>query len=134
MDLIKFLKILTDKKRVRILNLLSEREMCVCELTGVLRASQPLISHHLSVLKKAKIIKSRKIGYWTYFFLNRKGIGNLKNKILSAVLDEFRTNSLALQDLNRYNLCKSSEDKTKCFLSGYPKLCPHKKIKLNGKE
>ncbi len=130
MDLIKFIKLLTDKKRLRILNLLRENEMCVCELSGVLRVSQPLISHHLSTLKNSGMIKSRKIGYWSYFSLNLEGLSELKRSILEAVLKEFEKDSLAIQDLKRYNTCKSRSDKTKCFSINKPKICPHARIKI----
>jgi|YNPNPStandDraft_1061719.scaffolds.fasta_scaffold136260_2 ArsR family transcriptional regulator len=138
MDLIKFIKILTDKKRLRILNLLRENEMCVCELCGVLRVSQPLISHHLSTLKESGMIKSRKIGYWSYFSLNLEGLSELKRNILEAVLKEFQKDPSAIQDLKRYNACKSRPDKTKCFSLSKPKICPHTRIDiksiLEGKE
>ncbi len=130
MDLIKFIKILTDKKRLRILNLLKENEMCVCELSGVLRASQPLISHHLSVLKNSGMIKSRKIGYWSYFSLNPEGLGELKRNILETVLKEFQKDSYAVQDLKRYNTCKSRTNKTMCFSMSKPKICPHTRIQI----
>lgn len=130
MDLIKFIKILTDKKRLRILNLLRENEMCVCELSGVLRVSQPLISHHLSVLKASGMIKSRKIGYWSYFSLNPEGLNTLKKEILETVLKEFQKDSSAILDLKRYHACKSRTDKTVCFSLSKPKLCPHGRVEI----
>lgn len=130
MDLIKFIKILTDKKRLRILNLLKENEMCVCELSGILRASQPLISHHLSVLKNSGMIKSRKIGYWSYFSLNLEGLNKLKRNILEAILKELQKDSYAIQDLKRYQVCKSRTDKTMCFSMSKPKICPHTRIQI----
>lgn len=130
MDLINFIKILTDKRRLRILNLLRENEMCVCELSGVLRTSQPLISHHLSVLKKSGMIKSRKIGYWSYFSVDWEELGDLKREILKTVLKEFQKDFSAIQDLKRYNACKSRTDKSICFSLSKPKLCPHGRIQL----
>lgn len=130
MDLINFIKVLTDKRRLRIINLLKENEMCVCELCGVLATSQPLISHHLSVLKRMKMIKSRKIGYWSYFSINWEGLEGLKREILEAVLMEFQKDFSAIQDLKRYNSCKSGTKKSTCSSLSKPKLCPHEMIQL----
>ncbi len=130
MDLINFIKVLTDRKRLRILNLLRENEMCVCELSGVLRVSQPLISHHLAVLKKSGMIKSRKIGYWSYFTLNQEDLGELKREILESVLKEFQKDSSAIQDLKRYNACKSRTDRSVCFSLSKTKLCPHGRVQI----
>ena len=57
---------LSDATRLRILNLLSEGELCVCDLMEVLDMPQSTISRHLSYLRNAGWIDSRKSGRWNY--------------------------------------------------------------------
>ena len=60
---------LTDENRVRILMALRDREMCVCQVTGFLDLSPSTTSKHLSILKQARLIESRKKGKWVYYRL-----------------------------------------------------------------
>jgi ArsR family transcriptional regulator len=60
---------LADPTRLRLLNLLSEQEMCVCYFTEVLRAPQPKISRHLAYLRRAGIVASRRDGKWMHYKL-----------------------------------------------------------------
>lgn len=64
---------LSDKNRLRILKLLEQKSMCVCELTHVLGIRQPSVSRHLRKLKEANLIDSRQEGLWNEYFINRKG-------------------------------------------------------------
>lgn len=65
----KFFKALGEPTRIKILKLLAEREMCVCELMDVLEMNQPRISQHLRVLKEAGVLKERKQAQWIYYSL-----------------------------------------------------------------
>jgi ArsR family transcriptional regulator len=60
---------LADRTRLRLLNLMSEQEMCVCYFTEVLRAPQPKISRHLAYLRKAGIVSARRDGKWMHYKL-----------------------------------------------------------------
>lgn len=64
-------KVLGDKTRLRIIGLLKERELCVCDLTEVLKISQPGVSQHMRRLKQIGFVKERKEGQWVYYSLNR---------------------------------------------------------------
>ena len=61
-------KVFSDKNRLRIISLLSNRKMCVCELAFVLGVTQPSISRHLKKMKKAGIVQDEKDGFWTNYF------------------------------------------------------------------
>jgi DNA-binding transcriptional ArsR family regulator len=74
----KFFKALSDEKRIRILKLLTVREMCVCELMVALNVTQPNLSHHLKILENQGFVNRRKEGKWAYYSLtNSKAIENL---------------------------------------------------------
>ena len=81
------LKALADPLRWSIVVALAEEELCVCHLTEDLGARQPLISHHLRVLRDAGIVESEKWRYWTYYRLRADAIGELTDLVatLAAV-------------------------------------------------
>ncbi len=58
-----------DRTRLRILNLLTPGELCVCDLVRVLGHSQPKISRHLAYLRKAGLVTARKEGLWMHYSL-----------------------------------------------------------------
>lgn len=74
-------KALADISRLKILKLLREGELCACELTIALSSSQSTVSHHLSVLKNAGLIKERKEGKWSYFRLSEGAVIELLNQV-----------------------------------------------------
>lgn len=64
---------LSDPTRLRILALLgSQEEVCVCELTGALGCSQPMISRHLAHLRAAGVVSDRRAGAWIHYRLSPK--------------------------------------------------------------
>ncbi len=64
-------KALGEPTRLKIIKLLAERELCVCDLEEVMQISQPRVSQHLKVLKHAGLVNERKEGQRTICSLNR---------------------------------------------------------------
>jgi len=60
-------KALSDETRLRILKLLENGELCVCDIVAALDMIQPKISFHLGVLKEARLIKDRRQGKWIHY-------------------------------------------------------------------
>ena len=60
-------KAFADPTRVRILQALRERELCVCELCDALKVTQSTLSTHLQVVRSAGLVDSRKHGKWMYY-------------------------------------------------------------------
>jgi ArsR family transcriptional regulator len=60
---------LADPTRLRLLNLIADREICVCYLVEILRMSQPKVSRHLAYLRRAGIASSRRDGKWMHYRL-----------------------------------------------------------------
>jgi ArsR family transcriptional regulator len=69
-DLVTIFKTLSDETRLRIIKLLEEGELCVCDITAALDKVQPKVSFHLSALKEAGFIKDRKQGKWIHYSLS----------------------------------------------------------------
>lgn len=61
---------LSEPLRLKVLELLREKELCVCELCNVLNVPQSKLSFHLKTLKEAALIRSRQEGRWVYYSLN----------------------------------------------------------------
>ena len=61
-----FFKALADEKRIRIIKLLMNKEMCICELMVCLDMTQPNLSHHIQLLENEGIVKRKKKGKWAY--------------------------------------------------------------------
>lgn len=68
-DLDKIVKASADANRIRILNMLQGKKMCVCEIAFVLGISQPSVSRHLKKLRSAGFIESENEGLWTNYYL-----------------------------------------------------------------
>jgi len=64
------LRVIADERRLRILEFLTTGERCVCEITEVLRLSQPLVSYHLAVLREAGLVHDRRDAHWIYYSVN----------------------------------------------------------------
>lgn len=76
---------LSDPLRIQVLDLLREKELCVCDLCEVLGVTQSKLSFHLKVLKGAKLVQARQEGRWIYYSLNL-----LQFVVLEQYLAEFR--------------------------------------------
>lgn len=70
MDLIQVMKALGDETRMRILNLLKDGDLCVCEIEVLLEVNQSNTSRHLNKLTNAQIIEYYKVAKYVYYKLN----------------------------------------------------------------
>jgi len=66
---VEIFKAAADPCRLRILKLLKEGELCVCEIMTALKKPQSTTSHHLSILREAGLVKERRDGKWSYYRL-----------------------------------------------------------------
>lgn len=66
-------KALADVTRLRILNLLKVREMCVCEIMVALDLTQPTASHHLRILETAGLVGDMRKGKWVFYKIANPG-------------------------------------------------------------
>ena len=73
-----------DETRLRILNLLCVRELCVCDICEVLGEIQPKVSRHLAILREAGLVHVRHEGKWKFYSLPKK-CSQLQSKLLGCV-------------------------------------------------
>ena len=68
-DLAELFKVFGDSTRIRILYVLFEAEVCVCDLAEILHMTQSAISHQLKILKQSRLVKSRREGKSVFYSL-----------------------------------------------------------------
>lgn len=89
-----------DATRLRLLNLLVEQELCVCDLCMLLDEIQPKISRHLAYLRRAKLVTVRNDGKWKYYRATRDTSG-LRKTLLRCVKTCLRDMEPLQADLKR---------------------------------
>jgi ArsR family transcriptional regulator len=82
-DVVMFSKALADSTRWRILHLVMEEALCVCELADILGMPQSSVSSHVQVIRKAGLLEGEKCEKWTYFRV-RSGFRKLLRDIEKA--------------------------------------------------
>jgi len=98
-DLIKVFKALSDETRIRLLKLLQQRELCVCELMQVLNMTQSRVSRNLGILKDAGLVKDRRDGLWVHYSLSEKSFNKYAGPILELLRDWGNDDDVVLRDL-----------------------------------
>lgn len=98
-NLIDFIKILSDETRLRILVLLSLKELCVCEMCYIMDESQPKISRHLAKLRDMGIVQDKRQGQWIIYYLSIQE--NIFLEILNAIVNRYEEYPVLKQDKER---------------------------------
>jgi ArsR family transcriptional regulator, arsenate/arsenite/antimonite-responsive transcriptional repressor len=99
-DLTPLFAALADRTRLRLLNLMNGREVCVCYFVEILRQSQPKISRHLAYLRRAGIVSARREGKWMHYSIERPADAGAA-AILDATLASFSADREMQSDLSR---------------------------------
>lgn len=84
-------KVLADTSRLKVLMLLSQQEMAVCELIEALDLSQPAVSHHLRLLKQSGLVQDNREGKWVFYTINEANL-QLQIKALEEFFQEVDLN------------------------------------------
>ena len=86
-DLAELFKVFGDSTRIRILYVLFECEVCVCDLANILQMSQSAISHQLRILKTNKLVKNRREGKSIYYSLADDHVRTIINNAMEHILE-----------------------------------------------
>jgi ArsR family transcriptional regulator, arsenate/arsenite/antimonite-responsive transcriptional repressor len=81
------LRALADPLRWEIVQRLAGEQLCVCHLTEDLSAAQPLISHHLKVLRDAGLVEGERFRYWTYYRLRPEALHLVAERLDDLAVD-----------------------------------------------
>jgi ArsR family transcriptional regulator len=93
-------KALSDETRLRILNLLAQREHCVCEFQAILRIPQPRISRHLAYLRRTGLVEVNKCGRWVTYSL-AKPRNSVHASLVQCIKSCFREIDFLQRDIGR---------------------------------
>ena len=99
-DMVQLFAALADPTRLRLLNLMNGREVCVCYFVEILKQAQPKISRHLAYLRRAGIVGARREGKWMHYRIQRPSDVRAAS-ILNATLNSFATDRAMQADLAR---------------------------------
>ncbi|MBQ7559365.1 MAG: winged helix-turn-helix transcriptional regulator [Synergistaceae bacterium] len=80
-DVALICKALSDSNRLQILQLLTEGELCACELLEHFKITQPTLSHHMRVLSECELIQNRKDGTKMFYSVNCETLTAFRNLI-----------------------------------------------------
>jgi len=102
-ELIKVFKALSDETRLRMLQLLSEGDLCVCEIMQALNISQTRASRNLGILRDAGLLVDKRDGQWVHYSLNKERMGDYAAlvELLSHSLKEEETILIDKENLKR---------------------------------
>ncbi|WP_457571328.1 ArsR/SmtB family transcription factor [Desulfovulcanus sp.] len=120
-QLLKTIKALSDPNRVKIIKMLEQKEMCVCEIQAALGLAQPTISKHLKILEDAGLVESNKQGMWVNYKLASTTAASAANANDQSIYARTMLNHLkqwlnddpeikkllnSLKYISRENICK----------------------------
>lgn len=97
-DPIPALKALAHPLRFRLFTLLASGEKCVCDLVDEVNESQPLVSHHLSVLRKAKLVNGRQDATWNYYSVNPESWNEVRETLAAIQPQQIPTTPCPPED------------------------------------
>jgi ArsR family transcriptional regulator len=99
-DLVRLFAALADPTRLRLLNLMDGREVCVCYFVEILKQGQPKISRHLAYLRRAGVVEARREGKWMHYRIERPEDADAAS-ILDAAIASLKANRQMQSDLAR---------------------------------
>lgn len=111
-EFIKTFKAISNQTRLRILNLLFQKDLFVCEISELLDYSNSNISSHLSILERAGYIVEEKNGRWVKYRINQRTENIYSQQLLGLLNDWFKSNSFFEQDfvnidnIDCYKICR----------------------------
>lgn len=108
---------LADESRLRLLAALAEGELCVCQLTALLDLATSTVSKHLTQLRDAGLVESRKDGRWVYYRLPDRNAPPAVRRALELVREALADDPLARRDARRLERIRSVSPQNLCELS-----------------
>ena len=117
-DYLLVTKAISDESRVRILKLLENGELCVCQIMTVIGLGQSTISKHLSILKTAGLVDDRKDGLWVYYHLCGDKINEYNQVFIKHIGEWLRDDKKIASDRKKWEEVKQIDIKVLCKSKG----------------
>lgn len=98
---IKVFKALGEQNRLKAVLALHKKELCVCQIVELLGLAPSTVSKHLTILKEAGLVSTRKQGRWIYYRLAQGGLPDLPFSLFESVLNSLSKTERAKEDAQR---------------------------------
>ena len=103
---VSFFKALSDPTRLRVMVLLAEKKLCVCQIEDAMDLSQAKVSRHLNVLRNARLVEAKREGLWMYYS-QIKPKNCLEKRVFGCFKKCLRKDKICLADIARMAKCGS---------------------------
>jgi ArsR family transcriptional regulator len=100
-EYVNVFKALSDPNRIRIMKMVGERELCMCEVREVLDLSNSTVSKHLTILRNAGLLLDSKDGKWVNFRLNDRSKQRFIRSILGLIRNSFDDDETIQEDAKK---------------------------------
>jgi len=112
-------KVLSDVNRLRLLMVLDRKELCVCQLMGIVGLSQPLVSRNLSILSRMGFLEERKEGKLKFYRI-KKDMTDEKRAIMELLRSALSDDDVYLQDIEAVQDCTEFQKRTgRCDMDAF---------------
>jgi ArsR family transcriptional regulator len=129
-DFVLFFSALADRTRLRLLNLIGDREVCVCFFVEILGTNQPKVSRHLAYLRRAGIVSARRDGKWMHYRLAEPA-NPVASRMLGEVLEWLRSDSRMQADCAKLeDMCCSPRLPARLKQAPLPQLTQITRVEL----
>jgi len=119
-DIEVLLRALADRTRLRLLNLMGDREVCVCFFVEILKTSQPKISRHLAYLRRAGIVSARRDGKWMHYRITEPAESTAK-RVFDDVRNWLQTDGAMARERERLDgICCGTRTPVKLLQAPQP--------------
>lgn len=114
-EVLSIIKALSDGNRLRVVvSLMSHKELCVCQITEMLKLAMATVSRHMNILQNAGLVLSRKEGRWVHYSLSGSFPKKLKQWLVEALKNtpEMEIDQKTMEKILSFNpddLCKKSK-------------------------
>lgn len=127
---VKLMKLFSDDTRLRILMLVAKKELCVCQVMGVLGISQPLVSRNLAMLNNAGILAERKEGKLVYYSLNRE-LTEPYERFIKFLQEMTAGDGTYAEDMNSLKDCEAFQKKAgRCDMKTLQEFMQRKTVNI----
>jgi ArsR family transcriptional regulator, arsenate/arsenite/antimonite-responsive transcriptional repressor len=113
-EVMDMLKALADENRVRLLFALKSGELCVCQLIALMDLAPSTVSKHLSILRSARLVDSRKDGRWMYYSLPKKFRSTSTGRVLDLLFKEIENTDQIAKDRKHLQIVCSEDMEKLC--------------------
>lgn len=109
-DIVTFCRALSDETRWRIVRLVMERALCVCELAEILGMPQSSVSSHVQIIRRAGLLESETCGKWTYFRITGEHLS-----LLHAMIRRFPDSEIHAEDVRKTEARMAHRESSCCM-------------------